>query len=66
MKRLILTVTTVLLSTLTLWGQVGTSASDVATPGQTVLAAAHSQHHRNRRRGHRHHPQHHSGVNARR
>jgi hypothetical protein len=66
MKRLILTATAVLLSTLSVWGQVGTSTPDVATPGQTVLAAAHSQRHRNKRRGHRHHAQHHSGINARR
>ncbi|HWY58980.1 MAG TPA: hypothetical protein VNZ03_31245 [Terriglobales bacterium] len=65
MKRLILTTTAVLFSTLALWAQTGTS-EPATTPGQTVTMAAHSQHHRNKHRNHRHHPQHHTGINARR
>lgn len=66
MKRLILTATAVLLSSLTLWAQTGSSVSETATPGQIVLAAAHSQRHRNKQHNHRRHPRHHTGINARR
>jgi len=64
MKRLIFTVTAVLFSTLTLWAQAGTSAP--ATSDQQVTMAAHRQRHRNKQHNHRRHPQHHTGINARR
>ena len=67
MKRVILTVTAaVFFLTLTLWAQSGTSGPATATPGQQVTAADHAQRHRNKQHNHRRHPQHHTGINARR
>ena len=67
MKRVILTVTAaVFCLTLTLWAQSGTSGPTTATAGQNETGAAHPQRHRNKQRNHRRHPQHHSGINARR
>jgi len=63
MKRLILTITVVLFSTLSLWAQAGASAPDLTTPNQTE---AHSHHHRNKQHNHRHQPRHRTGINARR
>jgi hypothetical protein len=65
MKRLILTATAVLLSTLTLWAQTGATAPAVATPTRTESTGAHPQRHR-KHHTHRHHPHHHTGINARR
>jgi hypothetical protein len=66
MKRLILTATAVLLSTLTLGAQTGASTPAMPSPYQTVSTVAHSQHHRNKQHNQRHHPHHHTGINARR
>jgi hypothetical protein len=67
MKRLILTVTAaVFFLTLTLWAQSGTSGPTTATAGQNVTGAAHPQRHRSKQHNHRRHPQHHTGINARR
>jgi hypothetical protein len=61
MKRLILTGIAVLLSTFTLWAQIG---SEPVTPtGQTVSIAARPHRHHNKH-ARRHHP--HTGINARR
>jgi hypothetical protein len=66
MKQLIFAATAVLFLSLTLGAQAGSSAPAAATPGQTVLAAAHPQRHRNKQHNHRRHPRHRTGINARR
>jgi hypothetical protein len=66
MKRLILTATAILFSTLTLGAQTGTSVPATAAPTQAASTAAHPQRHRNKQHNHRHHPRRRTGINARR
>jgi len=61
MKRLILAAAALLCSTLGLWAQTAGS-----TPAQLIPASTRARHHHNKQRNHRHHPRHHTGINARR
>jgi hypothetical protein len=64
MKRLILTTTVILFSSLTLWAQTGAADSNMAKPE----SAAANKHHHNKQhdKQHSHHPHHHSSITARR